>query len=47
MITIGNWNITKLKNGKFWISDERSGEGGEFLEEKVAEIIENFFVENF
>lgn len=45
-IRIGEWTITRTDDGKIWISDE-AGEGGEFDEQKLAEAIEAFYMENF
>jgi len=46
MITLGDFTILRMGDGKIWIRHE-SGEGGQFDEEKVAEVIAKFYKENF
>lgn len=46
MITIGEFYIIKMSNGKIWIRHE-SGEGGEFDEKQLAVAVAEFYAENF
>ena len=51
MITIGEYTIMRLSNGKIWIRhsgpDGHGMEGGEFDEKKLAQVIEKFYAKEF
>jgi hypothetical protein len=45
-IRIGEFTLTVMSDGKFWISND-DGEGGEFSAEKFEEMVSKFFWDNF
>ena len=47
MIIIGNFCLHDAGNGKIGIYINNDGEGGEFSEAELAEVIEKFYKEKF
>ena len=46
-VVIGKFRISKSSDGKISIYIVNDGEGGEFDENKLAEVINKFYAENF
>jgi hypothetical protein len=42
-----SFTIHRMRNGNIWITDERTGEGGEFQTSDIEKSIEEFFKKNF
>lgn len=44
---IGNYSITKFDDNSIWITDTKTGEGGQFSAEMFYEMVHKFYKENF
>lgn len=47
MIRVGRFVLHHPNQGKIWISDAESGEGGAFDVHELALLLEEFYKENF
>lgn len=47
MMEFHNFTLHRMRNGNIWITDERTGEGGEFQTKDIEQVIDEFFKKNF
>ena len=45
-VVIGKYTLCKQSEGRIWIQ-ERDGDGGEFSEKDLEEVIESYYKKNF